>query len=143
MYAWTNAITYELHPHGSVKKPIFSLAPIDTCMQLSQDIKYLFARSNRQLTSNWLKLTVLSHYPAHFWQGRYTFRNQNCTGRYNFVCEKCTVRYNSGPVQSPVPGKISVAKIVPGGTILARYNFYVTGPPTFILCQKSYTCGIA
>ena len=41
-------------------------------------------------------------YPVHFWQGRYTFRNQNCTGRYNFGCENCT-----------------------GGTIFARYNFCV------------------
>ena len=49
-------------------KSRFSLAPID--MQFSQDIKYSFARPNRQLTSSWLKLTVLSHYPVHFWQGR-------------------------------------------------------------------------
>ena len=42
---------------------------------------------------------AFSHYPVHFWQGRYTFRNQNCTGRYNFGCENCTAQYNFRPVQ--------------------------------------------
>ena len=81
--------------------PYHSAAPYGT-YTCNKSIIYVTALYSTSYIANGpfsLPSTRLAR-PVHFWQGRYTFRNQNCTGRYNFGCENCTAQYNFRPVQS-------------------------------------------